>query len=580
MASYPVRDEILEQLPQLTDFRSFMDMAWEHALDLPEPTPVQLDIGHWIQQRVEAGNSRIILESFRGVGKSYIADTIIPFLQFHNPDLKILILSASKKRADDSAKFTWELFEKLDVLHHLLPEDTFRASKVSFNLHESYIRTAQAPSVRSLGITGQVTGQRADVIILDDIEVLSNSFTVNMRETLIQRAVEAENVLKPKGSLVILGTPQSIETVYDKLVDRGYERRIWPARAPDAQWMQSHGHELAPMLAERMEAGDLKVGEPTDPLRYDELELQLREAGLGHSNFRLQFMLDSSMTDADRTPLKISDLLVCSVDDEVAPGERLLWAKEPEYAIDDLPNPGFAGERFYHPWKVSGDPVAYTSRIMSIDPAGRGKDETAYAVAYGLNGFIFIPELYGFGPNAGYEDETLRELARVAKARKVNLILIESNFGDGTFQQLLKPHLQEVDYPCSIEEVRAKGSKEARIIDTCEPVMNQHRLIVDRDVIIRDMKPMRGLPEDAALKYSLFYQMTRLTRERGSLQHDDRLDALEMVVKYHTEMLARHAGRAMKDRKLELLDKELRGFKSFVFGKKSEPFRFGRPLHR
>ena len=42
--------------------------------------------------------------------------------------------------------------------------------------------THQAPSVKSVGITGQLTGSRADLMILDDIEVPGNSLTELMRE--------------------------------------------------------------------------------------------------------------------------------------------------------------------------------------------------------------------------------------------------------------------------------------------------------------------------------------------------------------------------------------------------------------
>ena len=40
------------------------------------------------------------------------------------------------------------------------------------------------------------------------------------------------------------------------------------------------------------------------------------------------------------------------------------------------------------------------------------------------------------------------------------------------------------------------------------------------------------------MEYSLFYQLTRITHQRGALRHDDRLDSLEIACRYFTERLA------------------------------------------
>ena len=126
---------------------------------------------------------------------------------------------------------------------------------------------------------------------------------------------------------------------------------------------------------------------------------------------------------------------------------------------------------------------------MSIDPAGRGKDETGYAIVKMLNGNLFVPDAGGL--QGGYSEETLELLAKKAKAHKVNRIIVESNFGDGMFNQLMTPILRKI-YPCTIDEVRHNTQKEKRIIDTLEPVLNQHRLIVDPKVIKNDYESAQG----------------------------------------------------------------------------------------
>jgi hypothetical protein len=162
------------------------------------------------------------------------------------------------------------------------------------------------------------------------------------------------------------------------------------------------------------------------------------------------------------------------------------------------------------------------------------------------------------GLQGGYIDENLITLARKAQAFDVNHIVVESNFGDGMFCKIFSPVLQQF-HPCVLEEVRHNIQKEKRIIDTLEPLMNSHRLVINEQVVKDDLTPDK-LEEDKKLKYSLFYQMTRVTKDRGSLVHDDRLDALAMAVAYWVEAMAQDRDRAEQDHKGRVLDEELRVF--------------------
>ena len=56
----------------------------------------------------------------------------------------------------------------MPLLKHLQPKDNQRQSKVSFDVAPAL--AIHAPSVKSMGITGQLTGSRADLIIADDVE--------------------------------------------------------------------------------------------------------------------------------------------------------------------------------------------------------------------------------------------------------------------------------------------------------------------------------------------------------------------------------------------------------------------------
>ena len=157
------------------------------------------------------------------------------------------------------------------------------------------------------------------------------------------------------------------------------------------------------------------------------------------------------------------------------------------------------------------------------------KDETAYAILKYLNGYLFLMEVDGY--TEGYSDTTLRQLAQKAKFWGVNEVVVEGNFGDGMFIKVMTPVFNKI-YPCLITEVKVTKQKELRIIDTLEPVLMQHRLIVNRSVIDADFKTY-----ERNQNYSLFYQMTRLCRDKNALAHDDRLDALCGGIAYWTEKM-------------------------------------------
>ena len=545
----------------LHDFRNFLFLAWDH-LKLPEPTPIQYDIAEYVQN----GPKRRVIEAFRGVGKSWITSAYVCHQLLLNPDKNILVVSGSKQRADDFSTFTLRLISDMPVLQHLKPSDSQRNSKIAFDV--ALAGASHAPSVVSKGIFSQITGSRADLIIADDVESLNNSATQTMRDKISEAIKEFDAVLKPNGEIVVLGTPQTEASLYSVLPERGFNVRIWPAKFPKKTQRTGYGNALAPYISSRIEEDEELVGKPTDPKRFDETDLMEREASYGRTGFNLQFMLDTSLADADRYPLKLSDLIVMSLNPLQGP-EKPIWGASAENMIQDLPNVGMAGDRFYGPLTLAGGAWAdYTGSVMAIDPSGRGADETSYAVVKMLNGFLFVTDAGGL--SGGYSEDVLKRLAIIAKEQEVNLIRIEANFGDGMFTQLMKPVLSKI-YRVSTEEVKHSIQKERRIIDTLEPPMTAHKLVIDRKVVEKDFDSTRHLPPDKAIRYQLMYQMSRITRVKGSLAHDDRLDVLAMAVSYWTEQMAQDADDQMKRRKEEAFRSELDKFMDNAIGIKPKP---------
>jgi len=518
---------------------------------LPSPTRAQYAIADYLQN----GPKRLQVQAFRGVGKSWITGAFVLWTLFNDPERKVMIISASKERADNMSIFLQKLIIDTPWLKHLQPKsDDSRWSRISFDVNCS---PHQAPSVKSVGITGQLTGSRADLMILDDVEVPGNSLTEFMREKLLQLCTEAESILTPKSDsrIMYLGTPQTTFTIYRRLAERNYRPLVWPARYPRQDKLSKYEGVLAPEIQEDVDMG-AEEWSPTDD-RFTDEDLIEREASMGRSNFMLQFQLDTTLSDAQKFPLKMADLVITSVNPTTAP-EDVIWCSDPSKVIRDAPTVGLPGDYFYSPMQLVGEWSEYDETICSVDPSGRGTDETAAAFLSQRNGLIYLHEMSAY--RDGYSDSTLLDILRRCRTYGVTSLVIETNFGDGIVGELFKKHLINTKQNIDIEEVRANVRKEDRIIDSLEPVLNQHRLIIDRGVIDWDYASNKDSPAEERLLYMLFYQMSRMCREKRAVKHDDRLDCLAQGVKYFTDALSISAQDQIALRKKEEWDNMLAEF--------------------
>lgn len=540
------------------DFVFFLFVLWK-ALSLPVPTRCQIDMA----KKLSAGdNRRFILQAFRGIGKSFITCAFVVWKLWNNPDLKFMIVSASKERADANSIFIKRIIDLMPQLQELKPKQGQRDAVISFDVGPA--KPDHSPSVKSVGITGQLTGSRADILIADDVEVPGNSATQAARDRLSELVKEFDAILKPGGTVIYLGTPQTEMTLYRQLEGRGYSTTIWPARYPrDEKDWKSYGDRLAPMLQAELESDpEGYYWRPTDEVRFDDEDLKERELSYGKAGFALQFMLNPNLGDAEKYPLKLRDLIVADLDPESSP-MVYQWLPNLQNKREDVPNVGLMGDS-YHTYQTVGSAFSsYTQKILVIDPSGRGKDETGYAVLYQLNGYIFVMEAGGM--RGGYEDSTLEALAKIGRKWKINEYVIEGNFGDGMYLELFKPVAARI-HPAAVTEVKSKGQKELRICDVLEPIMGSHRLIVNSSTIVSDYQTAADKDGVRNPIYSLFYQMTRISRERGALAHDDRLDALAIGVQVFVESMAKDAVKGQREVTEEWLEEQMedprKGFKS------------------
>lgn len=553
---------------------------WKFVLGLPTPDRIQLDIARYLSE----GPQRRFIQAFRGVGKSFLTCAYVVWRLWKNPNLKVLIVSAGEDLALENATLIKAIIDHAagdDLWRELRTRSNQRSSTLAFDVGAA--APDKSPSVKCAGITGQITGSRADLLIPDDIEIPKNSDTETKREKLRNQTKEFAAIIKPETSEIIyLGTPQTEESIYKDLPGRGYDVRIWSARYPLLKRLERIGQYLAPMLMGDIQRDDRLVkpegstagGAPTNPARFNEVVLQGAELEYGAAGFLLQFQLDTSLTDAERYPLKTRDLIVTDVDRKIAP-LRLVWGSGPEQVIKELANVGFDGDRLHRPVFISNDFVPFTGTAMFIDPSGRGKDRTAYIVTKFLNGYVFITAWGGF--SEGYSPATLQSLAEIARDHEVNHVGVEDNFGDGMFTALLEPVIART-YPVTVEGYKVTGMKEQRIMSAVRPALQQHRLVLDTSVARQD------LAQPSSIHRGL-YQLTHLQEIKGALKHDDLIDVLAQALTYWAPYMnadAKKAEDVWKRKQEEAFEKEF--FKGTILGsrmnQKARPRAQGRPVGR
>ena len=363
---------------------------------------------------------------------------------------------------------------------------------------------------------------------------MKNSRTVNTREILEDLTKEFESICS-EGDIIYLGTPQSRESIYNNLPSRGYAIRIWPGRYPTEEQELAYGANLAPMLMLDMVKNpelrrgyglDMSLGAPTCPEMFPEELLIEKEISQGRDKFMLQYMLNTSLSDAHRYPLKIENLIVADMSMDMGPALPI-WSHDER----NLYKSSTIGRyKLYRALPHQYELLPFERTIMFIDPAGGGKnaDEMAYAVIKLIGAYVYIVAIGGVP--GGYDEESLQRLVQVAIDTKANTVLIEKNFGNGAHCNMLKPMFQRSSWPVDIEEVYNTGQKELRIIDTLEPLLSSHRLIISSDALEHDGNSVEGYSIEVRVTYRLLHQMAMITRDRNCLRHDDRLDALAGAV--------------------------------------------------
>tara|TARA_R100001594_G_scaffold29140_6_gene54566 strand:- start:5103 stop:6755 length:1653 start_codon:yes stop_codon:yes gene_type:complete len=539
----------------LEDFRNHLWACFKY-LGIGEPTAAQYAMADALQN----GPKDMQLQAGRGFGKSVITACLVSWFLLKDHNSTVLVVSATANKATEFISMTRRILDLVPYCSHLQPKDSDSDNAFAFNVG-CRDKVGQDKSCYARGISSQITGSHAEYVVGDDIEIEGNCETANARAKLLNKVSEFEQIRNVGGRVIFLGTPQIRDSIYNQLKD-GYPVTKFPAVIPD----KNNPMECEDVNPWVWETG-LDTGMPTQPERFPEEVLYERQAKIGPRLFALHYKLDTSLADAEKYPLRLSDLVVLDLSPDVCP-EKVVWANS--VPMRRVPSFGMAGDIIYEPMWVSEKFIPYTQTALFVDPAGRGTDETAVCVASFANGYIFVHELMGL--EGGYDKAVLLKIAKVAYEYGIKLIRVESNWGDAMFCQLLRPVVAEICGQVAIEEYRVSGAKESRMISMLEPIMASHRLCFNT----------KAIKEEETQK-----QITRLHEGRGALKHDDRVDVLSAAVAYWEDNLGVNIDNVIaKNKEKEQMDvikdwmNDKRRARSILQGRTSGALRITNSLNR
>lgn len=506
----------------------------------PDLNRVQADICRWLF----LGPEYRMVQAQRGQAKTTLTAIYSVFRLIHSTRLRILIFSAGGKMSKKIAFFVIQVLNTIDFLWMLRADSSAgdRESVEGYDVHWLFKGVDASPSIACMGVDTNAQGSRADLLIADDIESIKNSRTVVTRETLEDLTKEFESICS-EGEIVYLGTPQTMESIYNNLPSRGYEIRIWPGRYPTEKQEVNYGEFLAPMLKVDMAmdpslrtGGGINKdqGKPTCSDMFPEALLIKKEISQGTAKFQLQYMLNTTIADGSRYPLKLENFIVADFNVDLGP-VLPIWSSD----IRNIYRSTAFGSKYkmYRCVEHQYEVRPFEQTVMYIDPAGGGQnaDEMGYAVIKLIGAYIYVSAIGGVP--GGYEEATLMKLVNIAKAQKANIVCIEKNYGNGAHANMMKPLFAKSDWPVQLEEVYETGQKELRIIDKIEPLLSSHRLIISPSVLEDDARSVESYPITTQITYRFVHQVAMITRASGCLRHEDRLDALAGAINYVVERL-------------------------------------------
>lgn len=430
-----------------------------------------------LARTLQNATSTKMIQCFRGASKSFIIDCYILWRWLRCIDTKVLILGAKEWNAKKHVRNLQTLVRSLSPVL-----DSFAVSKSIENGFQLANATIENDlSLYCTGIYSAIESSRADLIVLDDTEVKTNSATPSLREKLLKRFSEVQAILQPPCRHILKlfedqdvpievleQFPENVQGVYI-----GTPKSEYSVYNPDSV----ENHPLAE--AERLIVPAFIDSKSSFPERFSTTQLLQKKKLMSSPEWYLEMMLDPTLLDKQSAVIKIDSVLQEKIDQK---------------KLVDI--------------------------IMTVDPvgdSGTGKDEGAISILANRKDkqIVHVLEIKGFKNISG--EEFCKAVLAIAKAHGVKTVYVESNFN--AYLSLFQRIVKDFDSFAGIIPIRATKNKHDRLIETLEPTINSGMISFEPGVLA-DKETLR--------------QFKTLTFEHLP-EPNDRLDSLSMGISVFEE---------------------------------------------
>lgn len=195
---------------QTSDFTVFLEL-WNITQRYITPS-IHYKIAMWLQTSWERGDKRLLLMAFRASGKSTIIGVFSAWVLWRDPECRILVLAADASLACKMVRNIRKIIENHPLTSKLRPKNPDQWASDRFTVNRD--KELRDPSVLAAGVTANITGSRADLIIYDDVEVPNTCDTAEKRSALRERLKESNFILAGEGTQLYVGTPHNYFSIY------------------------------------------------------------------------------------------------------------------------------------------------------------------------------------------------------------------------------------------------------------------------------------------------------------------------------------------------------------------------------
>ena len=433
--------------PYNTDARSFnlFLTLWNQSQKHSTPN-VHLDIAKWLEARWNKKGKEeqlhLLLMAFRSCGKSTLVGLYAAWLLYKHPNLRIMVLAADSILASKMARNIKRIIERHPLTTNLKPDKADQWASDRFTVRRDI--ELRDPSVISYGVTANITGARADVIICDDVEVPNTCDSPDKRAELRERLLELDYILVPGGMQLYVGTPHSYYSIYaeEPREEIGEERAF----------LQDFNRLKIPILN--------KNGKSAWPERYRIEDIERMKVHTGVNKFTAQIL---------RQPVKITEGRLNPKQLKIYEGEISYLKEIRRLEINNIPM--VSASAFWDPsfGSIKGDGSVVA--VIYMDAENN----------YYLHRLIYIKT----DPQSTI-DEATQQATYVAKLTKEFLLprLVLENNGIGKFlPNILRREIRSARSLCRVQEHSASRNKDIRILEAFDVAMATERLHIHKSVL-------------------------------------------------------------------------------------------------